>query len=106
MIFNIIRAIREKKYIVLVFALLQIPFFVFFASGVILGGSAFNDAANSYPLYQEGHYYLCSHGSYKEVSSSIFLYMQIIEVVGIVTFAIGFISAIIVNIKFNGYQKQ
>ena len=100
LVFNIIKAIRKKEYAVLLSVFLFIPFFVFFISYMKFGGSAFNDAASSYLLYQQGHYYLASHGKYTEVTHDVFLYMKIIEVVGIVTFGIGAIRAFIWNIRF------
>lgn len=72
-------------------------FTVFMDSALILGGSASGNAREYYELYQEGHYYLSNHGNYTEVSYEIFRYMEIMEVVGIIAFAIGFISTLIGN---------
>lgn len=96
----IVQAIREKKYSNLYTALF-LPFFIFFISTVAFGGSAFHDAANHYSLYQEGHYYLCSHGTYTEVSYGIFLYLQIMEIVGAITFGIGVIIALVKKFRYN-----
>lgn len=100
-VFRIIQMIRKKKYADLFSALFMIPFLGFFISVVYFGGSAFNDAANSYPLYQPEHYYLFSHGNYTEVSHGIFLYLQIIEVIGIISFVIGFILSFIRAFRYN-----
>ena len=90
-IVEIKNAIIAKKYTQLSSTLFFLPFFVFFISTLILGGSAFNNAATDYELYQAGHYYLDSHGVYTEVSYASYLYAKIIEVIGLVSFGIGFI---------------
>ena len=95
----IVVSLRDGKIGGFFFALFSLPFLVFFVSSVILGGSAFNVAATEYELYEAGHYYLVSHGSYTEVTREQFLYMQAMEVVGFVTFAISFTIGIVLNIK-------
>lgn len=90
-IVEIKNAIIAKKYAQLFSTLFYLPFFVFFISTLILGGSAFNNAATDYELYQSGHYYLVSHGVYTEVPYASYLYAKIIEVIGLVSFSIGFI---------------
>lgn len=95
----IVTSLRNGEYGALFFALFSIPFIIFVTSSAILGGSAFNDAATEYELYEVGHYYLVNHGSYTEVTREQFIYMQAIEVVGLVTFAISFIIGIVLNIK-------
>lgn len=72
-------------------------FMVFMDSVLIFGGSASYNAQEYYELYQEGHYYLSSHGNYTEVSYEVFRYMEIIEVVGIIAFVIAFITIAIRN---------
>ena len=57
-------------------------------SAFLLGGDPFNNAETEYELYQIGHYYLESHNVYTEVTRSQYVYMQIIEVVGLGTFAL------------------
>ena len=89
------RVIVTKKYKDLFPIRLSIPFFVFFFSTLILGGSAFNDAATDYELYQAGHYYLFSHGSYTEVTYRCYLYAKIMEIVGLACFGISFILSIL-----------
>lgn len=86
-------------------------FMVFMDSALIFGGSAFlGNASLDYELYEEGHYYLCNHGNYTEVSYEVYTYMQIIEIVGIVFFAIAFITSMIQNKKETGsffrYKKE
>lgn len=98
-IFKTIKAIRQKKYSDLLLLLLTIPFFVFFISACFLGGDALNDAAKNYPLYQQGHYYLVNHGRYTEVSQPVFIYMQIIEIIGLISFGIAFILSVISDRK-------
>ena len=61
---------------------LMIPFMLFFVSSVILGGSAFNDAAKDYESYREGAYYLVNHGDYTEVTRVQHQYMKCIEIAG------------------------
>lgn len=101
-IYSIIKAIRKKKYTDLLSLLLGIPFFIFFISAGIYGGDAlFYDAAKNYPLYQQGHYYLFNHGKYTEVSYNVFLYMQIIEIIGLISFGIGLILSFIRRNKSN-----
>lgn len=105
-IYSIIKAIRIKKYTDLLSLLFEIPFFAFFISAMIFGGDAlFYDAAKNYPLYQQGHYYLFNHGDYTEVSYSVFLYMQIIEVIGLISFGIGLILSFIKRDKSNDNYK-
>ena len=67
-IYSVIKAVRTNRYGDLISMLLMLPFLIFTVSLMQLGGSAFNDAANSYSQYQQGHYYLMSHGNYKEVA--------------------------------------
>lgn len=85
------KAWKTKDY----YLLLCIPFLLFFASSAFLGGSAFHDAETDYELYEAGHYYLCSHGNYTEVTHGIYLYMKIMEPVGICFFVLTFISQLI-----------
>ena len=94
-IISAIKSIKSKNYFDTVIAVLSLPFLIFFISSIILGGSAFNDAAADYELYQAGHYYLVSHGDFTEVTYGQYQYMKIIEIVGIGTFLINFILAAI-----------
>lgn len=89
------KAVSTKQYAELLPLLLCIPFQVFFISTLILGGSAFNNAPADYDLYQEGCYYLCSHGRYTEVTYGVYLYAKIIEIVGIIFFAAGVVVGFI-----------
>ena len=65
---GIIHSIQSKKLFNLLVSLLFLPFQFFFFISLLFGGSAFNDAATEYELYQAGHYYLESHGRWTEVS--------------------------------------
>ena len=90
-----IKAALAKKWLDVLAFLLFLPFLFFFLTSCILGGSAFHDAQTDYALYQTGHYYLFSHGTYTEVSYSQFKFMETVEIVGISTFVIGFIIVVI-----------
>jgi hypothetical protein len=87
---GIIQSIKSKKTFDLLVCLLFIPFQFFFFITLLFGGSAFNDAATEYELYQIGHYYLESHGRWTEVSYGKYILALISEIVGISTFIIGF----------------
>lgn len=78
-----VQAIQEKKWLDLVSLLLLVPFFLFFFISVLWGGSAFNDAQADYEFYQEGHYYLESHGDYTEVTCIQYLLMMLLQIVGL-----------------------
>ena len=93
---------KPVKRVALNSLLAAIPFLVFFLANVCLGGSALHEAETAYELYEAGHYYLCSHGTYTEVNYGIYLFMMILE---IVSFALcGFaLGRIIVN-AFSGYD--
>ena len=81
----IVSCVKNKQYLGLIYALMSLPFLIFMSSSMMLGGSAFNGAATEYELYQAGHYYLVNHGAYTEVTKSQYLYMKIIEIIGIST---------------------
>lgn len=104
--FKIIYAIKSKHYTSLLNILFVIPWLVFFFSDVFLGGSAFNKASSSYNEYIEGHYYLFSHGVYTEVTYNQFIYMKVMEIVGIISWTLGFILSIIVYKKHKGEQQE
>ena len=96
------KAITTKNYATLIPLLLSIPFFAFFVVSLFLGGSAFHDAETDYELYEAGHYYLCSHGTYTEVTYGVYLFMMILE---IVSFALcGFALGRIIVSVFSGYD--
>ena len=82
---------KPVKRVTLNALLAVIPFLVFFLSNVCLGGSALHEAETAYELYEAGHYYLCSHGTYTEVTYGIYLFMMILEIVSfaLVGFAFG-----------------
>ena len=95
----IFKSLRCGEVFGVLFEILTLPFLVFVTFSMLLGGSAFNDAATQYELYEVGHYYLANHGSYTEVTREQFLFIRSLEIVGIATFAIAFILGIIYNIK-------
>ncbi len=92
---GVIQSIKSKKLFDLLVGLLFIPFQFFFFITLLFGGSAFNDAATEYDLYQAGHYYLVSHGQWTEVSHGKYIIALISEIVGISTFIIAFALSLI-----------
>lgn len=94
-----IQAFRTKKWLDVVSLLMTLPFLFFFVTSCILGGSAGRDAATNYELYEAGHYYLVSHGTYTEVSYSQFKFMEVTEIIGLSSFAIAFILAIVKHVR-------
>ena len=102
-IYGIVLGIVKKNPFDSFFSFCILMFSVFMESMIVCGGSAFlGDASVDYELYEAGHYYLCSHGNYTEVSYEIYTYMQIIEIVGMVFWAVGFVLALIKIKKENG----
>ncbi len=98
-IVSIVRYIQNKDYLNLIATVFLLVFSIFLFSTGILGGSAYNDAPLDYELYQDGHYYLVSHNHYTEVMYCTFVYMRVMEPVGIVSFAIFFMIVIYNKIK-------
>ena len=93
---------RPVKHVMLNSLLAAIPFLLFFVANVCLGGSALHEAETAYELYEAGHYYLCSHGTYTEVTYGVYLFMMILE---IVSFALcGFALGRIIVSAFSGYD--
>ncbi len=91
---------RPVKRVMLNSLLAAVPFLLFFVANVCLGGSALHEAEMAYELYEAGHYYLCSHGTYTEVTYGIYLFMMILE---IVSFALcGFALGRIIVSAFDG----
>jgi hypothetical protein len=78
---------------------LMVPFFVFWVFSASLGGSAWNDAETNYELYEVGHYYLVSHGTYTEVSYGSYLCVKILEAVGIISWAACFVISLIKHFR-------
>lgn len=102
-IYGIIRGIVGKKFFEAFYCFCLLMFAAFMASVLIFGGSAFlGNAPLDYELYEEGRYYLCNHGNYTEVSYEVYTYMQVIEIVGIIFFVIGFAMSMIKNKKETG----
>ena len=77
---------KPVRHVTLNSLLAVIPFLVFFLSNVCLGGSALHEAETAYELYEAGHYYLCSHGTYTEVTYGVYLFMMILEIVSFALF--------------------
>ena len=93
---------RPVKRVMLNSLLAAIPFLLLFVANVCLGGSALHEAETAYELYKAGHYYLCSHGTYTEVTCGIYLFMMILEIVSFALFGFAF-GRIIVS-AFCGYD--
>ena len=92
---EIIGPIRQKNYR----RFFEIfPFFLFFFAffiSCILGGSAFNDASTNYELYQDGCYYLKSHGSYTEVSFACYIFAIICEITAFSSLIVGAVMQLV-----------
>ena len=93
---------RPVKRVMLNSLLAAIPFLLFFVANVCLGGSALHEAETAYELYEAGHYYLCSHGTYTEVAYGVYLFMMILEIVSFALF--GFALGRIFVSAFSGYD--
>ena len=93
---------RPVKRVMLNSLLAAVPFLLFFVANVCLGGSALHEAETAYELYEAGHYYLCSHGTYTEVTYGIYLFMMILEIVSFALF--GFALGRIFVSAFSGYD--
>ena len=91
---------RPVKRVMLNSLLAAIPFLLFFVANVCLGGSALHEAETAYELYEAGHYYLCSHGTYTEVTYGVYLFMMILEIVSFALF--GFALGRIMVSAFDG----
>lgn len=102
-IFSIIRNIQEKNKVDIKVDILNtlflLIFLVFLFSSFLLGGTAYNNASIEYDLYEKGRYYLENRNEYKEVTHSIFIYMKIIEPIGILSFLIVLLINIYMIIK-------
>ena len=102
-IYGIIRSIFQKKIFDVIQCFCMLVFMAFMTSTIIFGGSAFlGNAPAEYELYEAGSYYLCDRGNYTKVSYEIYTYMQVIEIVGIIFFAIGFVMGMVKNKKETG----
>lgn len=88
---SIIQTIKTRNCRELLRCLLFLPFQFFFIISLLFGGSAFNDAATDYELYQAGHYYLVNHGQWTDVSYAKYIFVLVSEIVGISTFVIAFV---------------
>ena len=79
-LFGVIKGVVYKKYFISFFGLCFLVFLVSVTLSMIYGGLPATDAANQYELYEEGHYYLVSHGNYTEVSYDIYQLMEIMQI--------------------------
>ena len=93
------KAVAAKRYRDLIPMVLMVPFFVFCVVSASLGGSAWNEAETNYELYEVGHYYLVSHGTYTEVSYGSYLCVKILEVVGLISWAACFVISLIKHFR-------
>ena len=91
---------RPVRHVTLNSLLAAVPFLLFFIANVCLGGSALHEAETAYELYEAGHYYLCSHGTYTEVTYGVYLFMMILEIVSFALF--GFALGRIMVSAFDG----
>jgi hypothetical protein len=82
---SIIKNIKEKCKLGILIASLTLVFSIFLFSVGLLGGTAYNNASTEYVSYEKGHYYLVNHNEFKEVSHDIYIYMKIIEPIGILS---------------------
>ena len=91
LLWDSVKAIRQRKWLRVIGALLALPLLAFFAAEGIYGGSAATDAATQYADYIPGHFYVMEHGNYTEVSSVVFHRMQALETTAMISFAAGFV---------------
>ena len=84
-----VRAFREKRWLEGWGFALIMPFLIFITVTAFMGGSAFNHAQVNYELYQQGRYYLMSHGAYTEVTYGTYILAAVLEVVGCTSFVAG-----------------
>ena len=99
LILGTIKAIKAKKWRQAYTYLLVLPFIFFLFISALFGGSALNDAANDYELYQAGHYYLRNRRTWTEVSYGKYLVVLIAEIVGFLCFALAFILGYVDRMK-------
>lgn len=78
--------IKRKQDLRIVLTLLSFPFLIFILSAFQLCGTPFNNAEAKYELYEAGHHYLKNHNIYAEVAKDQYVYMKIIQIIGIASF--------------------
>ena len=92
---------RAKLIFIPVFILALVNFFAFFFIDLYLGGDALNGYA------RDGHYFLCSHGRYTEVSDAVWTYSRWHAISVIVTHASVFVlAAIFLNTGDMALEKK
>ena len=96
------KAIIQKKPLGIILALCFLLLNVFMASAIHLGGTPAPEAVTEYELYEVGHYYLVSHGDYRDVSYDIYRYMQVMEIVGMGSFCLCLLLSLIINKRETG----
>ena len=95
LVWDSVKAIRQKKWLRVLGAVLLLPMFAFFAAEGAYGGSAAKDAATQYAGYIPGHFYVMEHGNYTEVSSVVFHRMQVLETAAMISFAAAAVCGIL-----------
>ncbi len=98
--------IQDKMYGVIGTFFWGIPYNVFIYSVSKYGGSIAPEAVTNYELYQEGHYYLMSHGIYTDVPYEIYHYMDVCEKVGNFSFWICFIWTAIIVVRWKMKKEK
>ena len=99
LILGMIKAIKAKKWRQVCIYSLFLPFIFFLFVSALFGGSALNDAANDYELYQAGHYYLQNRRTWTEVSYGKYLVVLIAEIIGFSCFVPAFILGYVDHMK-------
>ena len=87
LVWDSVRAIRQKKWLRMLAAVFVLPMIAFFAAVFAFGGGPASGAADHYAGYIPGHFYVMDHGNYTEVSSVVFHRMQVLEIVAFISLA-------------------
>ena len=104
-IVSLIKDILQKRWIACVFDLLIVPWVIQAIMCLRLGGSTYNNAAEAFVGYQQGHYYLVEHNNFTEVSREVFMRLRIMETIGWLCFITSFIFCIVRNIRSKNWSK-
>jgi hypothetical protein len=92
---------RAKLIFIPAFVLACVNFFCFFFIAIYLGGDALNGYA------RDGHYFLCSHGRYTEVSGTVWTYSHWHAISVIVTHVSVFVlAAVFLNTGDMVFEKK
>lgn len=87
LVWDSVRAIRQKKWLRLLGAAFVLPMFAFFAAVFAYGGAPANGAADHFSGYIPGHFYVVDHGNYLEVLPVVFHRMQVLEIAAFISLA-------------------